>query len=49
MAATKAKKPKMLGPAQKKRIWKSFKQLQLHIERHKKLLHMLSVTGGNHH
>jgi hypothetical protein len=48
MAAKKAKKPKMLGPAQKKKIWKSFQQLELKIQKHKKLLALLSITHGDH-
>ena len=49
MAAAKAKGPKTIGPAQKKRIWKSFQQLELKIQKHKKLLSLLSITHGDHH
>jgi hypothetical protein len=46
VAAKTARKPKTLGPVQKQKIWKSFKQLELKIKQHKNLLALLSVTSG---
>lgn len=46
MAARKRKKAKIIGPAQKKRIWKSFRELDLNIKKHKKILKLLSISAG---
>ncbi len=46
MAATTKNKAKIIGPAQKKQIWASTKKLELAIQKHKKMLEHLHISGG---